>query len=353
LIDVIELVTLPAIEAAAGSIAGVAVRTPLLSIAGWPRLRLKPESLQPIGAFKIRGAVHAVACLPDAARQRGVITHSSGNHGQALAYAAARSSVPCVVVMPDAASPMKIEAVRALGAEVVLVPPAEREHTCAALAQERGLSVVPPYDHPDIIAGQGTVGLEIAAEGVDLAAVLVPVGGGGLASGVAAALAAKLPHVAVIGVEPELAADAAQSLQSGHVVSWPPEQTYRTVADGLRTNLSELTFAHLKEHLAGIATVTEDEIMASVATLARRARLVVEPSGAVAAAAWLHHGDDLQARFAIRDGTVAAVVSGGNIDPALLRQALAGARDSREPGDGQPATVMIQAAMNASSRHES
>jgi threonine dehydratase len=308
-----ELVELDEVRAAARSVAAVAVRTPLLPSPWSPELWLKPESLQPTGAFKLRGATHALAQLPPERRAAGVLTHSSGNHGQALAYAARAHRTRCVVVMPDVAAPHKIAATRALGAEVVLVPPAERVNRAAALAAERGLTVIPPYDHRDVIAGQGTVGLEIVEDReVDL--VLVPVGGGGLAAGVATAVKARQPAAQVIGVEPAVAADAQESLAAGELRPWPVELTYRTAADGLRTQLSELTLAHLLARLDGIVTVTEDEIFDTTRALLREARLVAEPSGAVATAAYRHRRDELPA------GRTVAVVSGGNLDPALLRQ---------------------------------
>src|ERR1700704_467840 len=195
------------IHAAAANIAGVAVRTPLLAPVAWPGLWLKPESLQPIGAFKVRGAVHAVANLPPDVRARGVVTHSSGNHGQALAFAAQRFGVACAVVMPDVAPKIKVDAVRALGAEVILVSAAERNARTEEIAASRGMVLIPPFDHADVIAGQGTIGLEIMADLPYVACVLVPVGGGGLASGVASAVKAIRPEVRVVAVEPELAAD--------------------------------------------------------------------------------------------------------------------------------------------------
>lgn len=324
-----DLVTTADLRAAAASIAGVAVRTPLLWSAALPGLWLKPENLQPMGAFKVRGAMHALSKRRPEDRAAGVVTHSSGNHGQAVALAARHFGVRCVVVMPDIASPPKIEAVRALGAEVELVPPAERESRMAELAAADGLAVVPPFDHPDVIAGQGTVGLEIvedieAGRVPEPAAVLVPVGGGGLASGVASALGLLRPSVPVIGVEPELASDAAESLAAGRLVRWPVERTYRTAADGLRTNLSDLTFAHLRARLRGIVTVTEDEILSTVVTLARSFHLVAEPSGAVASAAWLHGAEKLRAEYDLTDGPVIAVVSGGNIEPELFARLLSG-----------------------------
>jgi threonine dehydratase len=325
-----SLVTLDEVRAAARVIEGVAVRTSLLP---WTDgLWLKPESLQPVGAFKLRGALNAVANLPAPARAAGVITHSSGNHGRALAFAARRYGAPCVVVMPDVAPPVKVDAIRALGASVVLVPPAARLATTLALAEERGLAVVPPFDDPDVIAGQGTVGLEIVSDLPSVAAVLVPVGGGGLASGVATAVKALLPDVPVIGVEPALAADAAESLAVGRLVTWPVERTYRTAADGLRTHLSDLTFAHLQARLDGIVQVFEEEILGTVGALARTANLIAEPSGAVAPAGYLFRRDELRSRFGVADGPVVAVVSGGNLDPALLARLIAAPPLTPAPG---------------------
>jgi len=311
-----DLVTLDDIRAAAENIRGLAVRTPVLPWLAGDGLALKPECLQPTGAFKVRGARHAVACLPADRRAAGVITHSSGNHAQALAYAARAVGVRCVVVMPEVAPSVKIAGTRALGAEVVLVPPAERESRMAKLAAERGLSPIPPYDHRDVIAGQGTVGLEILEDVPDVDVVLVPVGGGGLASGVATAVKALRPSAAVVGVEPEFAADARDSLAAGSVVRWPVERAYQTIADALRTPLSELTLAHLSARLDGIVTVSDDEIRDTIGRLARSARLVAEPGGAAAVAAYLYHRAELPA------GRTVAVVSGGNLDPQLLRSLL-------------------------------
>jgi threonine dehydratase len=305
-----RMITIDDVRAAAKSVAGVALRTPLLPL--MPGFWLKPENLQPVGAFKVRGAMHALLSLPPDARAAGVITHSSGNHGQALAYAGRIVGAPVTVVMPDVAPAVKVEATRAHGAEIIFVSPAQREARTAQLAAERGLTVIPPYDHPDIIAGQGTVGLEIAEDLPDVDVVLVPVGGGGLASGVATAIKALVPGAVVIGVEPALAADAADSLAHGELRPWATEDRYRTMADGLRTSLSELTFAHLRERLDKIVTVSEEEILTTVSLLARTARIVAEPSGAVTTAAYLHHRDQLP------PGRTVAVVSGGNIDPALL-----------------------------------
>jgi len=311
-----DLVTLDQVRAAATDIADVAIRTPLLPGRWADQLLLKPENLQPVGSFKLRGATHAVARLTADQRARGVVTHSSGNHGQALAYAARAAAAPCTVVIPEGAPAVKIDQVRALGGEVVLVPAAQRLDTAERIAAEQGRTLIPPYDDRRIIAGQGTIGLEIVAELPDVEVVLVPVGGGGLAAGVATAVKALRPATSVIGVEPEFAADARASLAAGEVVVWEPERTRRTSADGLRTHLSALTFAHLRDRLDGIVTVTEDEITAAMGRLGREARLVVEPSGAVTVAAHLFRGDELPS------GRTVAVVTGGNVDPAVLAAAL-------------------------------
>ncbi|WP_446217834.1 threonine ammonia-lyase [Micromonospora sp. IBHARD004] len=312
-----DLVSLDDVRAAADDIAGTVVRTPLLPTPWDGELWLKPESLQPVGSFKLRGATHAVARLDPATRPRGVVTHSSGNHGQALAYAARAAGIPCTVVVPEGAPPVKVDRIRALGAEVVLVPPTRRLAEAERIAADTGAALVPPFDDRRIIAGQGTVGLEILADLPDVDVVLVPVGGGGLSSGVATAVKALRPSTAVIGVEPELAADARDSLAVGEVVVWEVERTYRSSADGLRTHLSELTLAHLRERLDGIVTVTEEEIRSAMGRLGREARLVVEPSGAVAVAARLFRRDELPS------GRTVAVVTGGNVDPAVLASALA------------------------------
>jgi threonine dehydratase len=309
------LATLDDITAAAERIRGTAVRTPLLPVPALAdRLWLKPESLQPTGAFKLRGALNAVGALDDEVRKRGVVTHSSGNHGLALAYAARAAGIHCCVVIPDSAPAVKIEAIRAVGAEIVLVPPPERLGEAERLARERGATLIPPFDHLDVIAGQGTVALEILADLPDVDAILVPVGGGGLVSGVGAAAKALKPGVRVIGVEPELAAETAESLHRGELVLWPTERTYRTIADGVRTNPSALTFAHIQAYVDDIVTVTEDQIRATVSVLAHQARLVAEPSGALSVAAYLHR------RPAMPSGTTVAVISGGNLEPDLLRE---------------------------------
>lgn len=308
-----DLVTLQDVQAAAGRIAGIAWRTPLMPFGEdfW----LKPENLQPIGAFKIRGAANAIGALSPSA----VITHSSGNHGRALAYAAARQGIPVTVVMPDTSPQVKIDAIAELGAEIVMVPPADRLMAAEKLAEEKGATLIPPFDHRDVIAGQGTIGLEILEDLPELPeadVIIVPVGGGGLISGIAAAVKALRPATRIIGVEPELAGEAKESLQRDRLITWPTEQTYRTVADGVRTAPSALTFAHMREYVDDIITVDDDEILKAVRVLALSAKLVVEPSGAIAVAAYLYR------RGFLPGGRTAAVISGGNVDPSLLRSCL-------------------------------
>jgi threonine dehydratase len=315
------LVTLDDIRAAADRLRGVAVRTPLVAF-GPPEARryLKAESLQPIGAFKLRGAYVAVASLSAEALARGVITYSSGNHAQGVARAARLLGAPAVVVMPSDAPAIKRERVTADGAEIVVVGTAsdERQQVAEEIAGQRGLAIIPPFDDDRIIAGQGTVGLEIVEDLPDVAIVLVPVGGGGLASGIATAITALRPGVRVIGVEPELAADARESLERGEIVAWPADFVSRTIADGTRTQaLGARTFAHLRAHLDSIVTVSEAEIAAAVRLAAERSRLVVEPSGALGIAAMAFHATELGLDRV--DGSVVAVVSGGNVDPERYR----------------------------------
>jgi threonine dehydratase len=221
--------------------------------------------------------------------------------------------------MPDDAAPVKVEATRALGAEVVLVPVAERASAAERLRRERGATLVPPFDDAAVIAGQGTVGLEIVEDLPEVATVLVPVSGGGLISGVAAAVKARRPRARVLAVEPELAADLAEGFAAGRRTRWKPEQTGRTMADGLRvTCVGELPWRHITALVDGVLTVTEQALLAAMRRLALGSRLVAEPSGAAATAAYLTRRDELP------DGPVVAVVSGGNVAPDLLARALAG-----------------------------
>ena len=281
-------------------------------------LYLKPENLQPIGAFKLRGAYNKIASLTDEERARGVITYSSGNHAQGVAYAARALGTKAVIVMPRNAPAIKREATAALGAEIVFVGPSgpERQIKAEELAAEHGYVIVPPYDDEKIIAGQGTAGLEILEDLPEVDLVLVPVGGGGLISGISTAIKLSKPNTKVIGVEPELAGDAQASLRAGEIVKFPAEQVLQTCADGLRAQyIGTMTFEHIRRYVDDIVTVSEDEIMRAARILAQNAKTVAEPSGAVATAAWLFHRDSLPP-----SNLTVAVISGGNIDPGLLQQ---------------------------------
>ncbi|MDL4777665.1 MULTISPECIES: threonine ammonia-lyase [Thermomonosporaceae] len=322
-----DLVSLAEIERAAERLEGVAVRTPLIPFprAGarrgdGPELLVKPESLQPVGAFKLRGAYATIAGLPEDERRRGVVTHSSGNHAQAVAYTARALGVRAVLVVPHTTPGVKVEACIALGAEIVYVEPTmeARTGTAEQLAAAHGFTLVPPFDDARVIAGQGTVGLEIVRDRPDAGVVLVPVSGGGLIAGVAAAVKAVRPEIKVIGVEPELAADARDSHRAGRPVAWEPEETGRTIADALRAQrVGDLTFAHIRELVDGFVAVSEEEIRLAMRRLAREARLVAEPGGAVATAAYLFHRDELPVAR-----THVSVLSGGNVDPALFLDVL-------------------------------
>jgi threonine dehydratase len=315
----VQLVTLDDIKAAADRIRDVAVRTPLVP-AGWADperpLWIKPESLQPIGAFKLRGAFNALARLDEPVRARGVVAYSSGNLAQAVAFAAAAYGVPAHIVMPEETPAIKVEATRGYGAEVITCGPGQREAVAAEVVERTGAVLIPPFDHPDVIAGQGTIGLEIAADLPDVRNVVVPVSGGGLASGIGTAIRALCPEARVYGVEPELAGDTAEGLALGHRVDWPVDDRNRTIADGLRSQPSELTFTHLQRVLDDLVTVTEDEIRDAVRALAFRSHLVAEPSGATALAAYL--------KGATGPGRTVVLVSGGNVNREMLVEILAG-----------------------------
>jgi threonine dehydratase len=318
------MVRLEEVRTAQERLRGVAARTPLIPCPHQQqerRLYFKPESLQPMGAFKLRGAYNKISSLSDEEKRRGVITYSSGNHAQGVAYAARALGVRSVVVMPRTAPQRKIDSTRVLGAEIVLVGPSslERFERAEALAAERGYVIVPPYDDPKIIAGQGTIGLEILEDLPEVGTVLVPIGGGGLISGIGVALKESRPGIRVIGVEPELAADAQASLHEGRIVKLPAEQVAQTIADGLRAMwVGDLTFPHIQRYVDEILTVSEAEILEAMRLMALNARLVAEPSGAVTFAAFLFRGEQLPARR-----ETVAVISGGNVDPALLAKVLA------------------------------
>jgi threonine dehydratase len=294
-------------------------------------LLVKPESLQPTGAFKLRGAYNAISALladgERGIRPAGVVAHSSGNHGFAVAYAAALLGIPAAIVVPENAPKIKTDAIERAGAELIRVQPTLAARVAAAdgIAAGRGYAQVPPFDDRRVIAGQGTIGLEIAEDldGQD-ATILVPVSGGGLISGIAVAVKALMPGARVIGVEPELAADARESLYVGIRVAWTAAQTARTKADALRVEqVGELTFAHMRALVDDIVTVTEAELVAAVRGLAVGARLVAEPGGAAAvAAALFRSADELGLTSQDISKPLVAVLSGGNIDPTLLAEVL-------------------------------
>ncbi len=318
------LVTLADLRTARRRIAGVAIRTPLIPLHApgvHGEVWLKHEGAQPIGSFKLRGAYNKIAQLTEAERGRGVITYSSGNHAQGVAYAARAVGTKAVIVMPATAPEVKRQATAALGAEIVLIETASsavRKARAEALEAEHGYVMIPPYDDPAIIAGQGTCGLEILEGLPDVDLVLAPVSGGGLLSGISAAIKHQRPEVRVVGVEPDLAADAQESFATGRLATWPAELTTRTIADGLRTqSLGLLNFEHIRVFVDTIVTVTEDEIRAAAGAIHRLCGLIAEPSGAVATAALLFHQPAmLPYRKAV------AVVSGSNVEPAMLQAIL-------------------------------
>jgi threo-3-hydroxy-L-aspartate ammonia-lyase len=322
-----ELVTIELTRAAARRLGGVVLRTPLLPFGratGPAQVYVKPESLQATGSFKLRGAYNALASLPASVRARGVVAHSSGNHAQGIARAAALLGVRAVIFMPSTAPTVKIDRVRADGAEVVLVGPAseERARRAKELAEREGMVLIPSSDDAAVIAGQGTIGLEIVEQLAELSGngtpsdpapvtVLVPIGGGGVAAGVSSAVKALNPAAQVFGVEPALAADAKESLGAGRIVTWPSDDVGRTIADGMRLSaLGALPFRHLKRFLDDVVLVEDDEIRAAMARAAWETRLVLEPSGAATLAAALFHRDAFPS-----DRPIVCVLSGGNIDP--------------------------------------
>jgi threonine dehydratase len=312
-----RLTTTSDLHAAAARIKGTVARTPLLDVS-WTSTRagqtiwLKCENLQVTGSFKIRGAFNMIARIPEADRRRGVITYSSGNHAQAVAFAARAHETVAAVVMPENAPAVKVAGARRLGAEVVFegTTSSERRVRAERLAAERGLVMVPPFDHPDIVAGQGTVGLEILNDLPGVERVFVPVGGGGLLSGIAAAIKYARPAVEVVGVEPTGAAKMTASLRAGHPVTLG---SVSSVADGLLpVRPGDLTFAHVRQFVDRVVTVDDEAIASAVSWLFRCAKLVVEPSGAAATAA------ALASPVRPGDGPMVAVVSGGNVSSTMV-----------------------------------
>ena len=316
------LITLSDLHAAQSLLEGVIKHTRLIEFglcAEDPRiLLLKPENQQPIGAFKLRGAYNKIASLTEDERKRGVISYSSGNHAQGVAYAARALHTKAIIVMPNNAPQIKREATAKLGAEIVLVGSGsdERKSKAEELATLHGYVIVPPYNDEKIIAGQGTIGLEILEDLPEVEAVFSPVGGGGLISGVATAIKLVNRKVKVIGVEPELAADAQASLRSGKIVQFPAEQVSRTIADGLRTqSIGPINFEHIRRFVDDIITVSEDEIRQAMKYLSANPATIAEPSGAVATAGFIFHAAELP-----KTKVNVAIISGGNIEPVMHKE---------------------------------
>jgi len=305
--------TLDRIRAAAARLDGVAHRTPLLSSTTLDRrcaapVLLKAEPLQRSGSFKFRGAYNRLSLLGAAARDGGVVAFSSGNHGAAVALAARLLGIDAVIVVPADGSAAKLAAIEGYGAQLRRYDPAteSREEMAAQIARERSMTLIPPFDDYDVMAGQGTAGLELTEDLSDLKRVLLPVGGGGLEAGVATAVKGVLPHASVIGVEPARASDTCQSLRAGHRVSIAEPDT---IADGLRAREpGELTFAVNSRLLDDVVTVTEEAIVDAMRFCFARLKLVVEPSGAVALAAVL-------SEVVAASGRTAVILSGGNVAP--------------------------------------
>ncbi|SFJ75408.1 threo-3-hydroxy-L-aspartate ammonia-lyase [Thermoflavimicrobium dichotomicum] len=277
---------------------------------------LKCENFQRGGAFKFRGAYNTIMQLSEEEKRHGVVAYSSGNHAQAVALAARLCGTRAVICMPEDCPAVKLEATKGYGAEIVLYDrhAEDREEVAKKLAEERGLTIIPPYDHPSIIAGAGTAALELLEQVSDLDAVMTAVGGGGLISGTSLATHGKDPAIRIYGVEPDTADDARQSLKQGERVMIAPPAT---IADGLRSQvLGELTFPMVKEHVADILTVTDEEILAAVQFALLRLKIVIEPSGAVPLAAALFHKLPSQVK------RIGIIISGGNIDPQVLSEAL-------------------------------
>ena len=316
------MVTLQDIQQARSLLNKVAVRTPLVlcRLGDDRQIHVKPENLQPIGSFKLRGAYNKISSLTPEQRSRGVVAHSSGNHAQGVAFAARALGVKATIVMPRTAPRVKLDATRALGAEIVLVGPASENRIKKAeeLEKEHGLVPVPPYNDEKIIAGQGTIGLEILDDLSDVDLVLAPIGGGGLISGTATAIKESNPKAKVIGVEPEFAADAQASLRSGKIQSVSGEAAARTAADGLRSqSVGEINFEHIKKYVDDIVTVTEEDIRRAMHRLLFSARVLAEPSGAVTTAAAMFHAEELPPAKKI-----VAIVTGGNVEPQLFSDVL-------------------------------
>ncbi len=307
--------TIDDIRAAARRIAPHVHRTPVATSATLDRelgarVFFKCENLQKVGAFKARGAVNAVLALDEEAAAKGVIAHSSGNHGAALAYAAGIRGIPCTVVMPDDAPPIKIEAVKGYGARIVFCSRDERPEACDRIVEEEGSTLVHPFERPSIIAGQATAALELLEEVSDLDVVIAPVGGGGLLSGTAITVKSLRPEAVVLGAEPETMDDAYRSLATG--VRQPAVENPVSLADGLMTGLGQINFEVLRQRGVRVVTVSEEAIVQAGRFVLERMKLVVEPSAATVLAAMRRSAGELSGK------RVGAILSGGNTDFAWL-----------------------------------
>ncbi len=318
------MITLNDINAAQKRLNGVIIRTPLiqsLNCAPNRQLFFKPENLQTVGAFKLRGAYNKIVSLSEAQKKQGIIAFSSGNHAQGVAYAAQKLNIKATIVMPAIAPEIKIANTKAMGAEVVLLKSGGEEEWRAAaeaLATKHNYVMIPPFNDETIIAGQATVGMEIIEDLPEVGVVLVPIGGGGLISGIAAALKLSGKATKIIGVEPEIANDAQQSFRQGKIQKLPLSQTKQTIADGMRaTQIGDITFAHIQAFVDDIITVSEEEIRKSMRVMLFNNRLVSEPSGAVSTAAFLFKQASLP-----KHALTVAVISGGNISPDFLAELL-------------------------------
>ena len=314
--------TLATIRDAAARISAVAYKTPLIRLPLQEEVYAKAESLQRTNSFKFRGAYNFLASMTEADRKKGVVAPSSGNHAQGLACAAHLFGIPAVLAIPEGAPEIKVERTRAWGAEIVRCGGSTLERNAAAqqIVDERGYTFVPPFDHPWIIAGQGTSGLELANAMPDVANVLVCTGGGGLLAGISVAVKALCPEAQIIGVEPELAADASESFATGERVTWSAEKTTRTIADGVRTQqLGQHTFALIKEHVDGFITVSEAEIIEAARWYLHEAKVVVEPTGALTLAAYQKLFAKREPSLKLKPGKTVVLISGGNVAPEFLK----------------------------------
>ena len=314
-------VTLTEIRSAAHRIANAAIRTPLVKLPLKGEVYAKTENLQKTGSFKYRGAYNFLASLNPDERRLGVVAHSSGNHAQAVALAAKSFGVPATLVIPEGAPEIKIRKTIEHGAKVLRCKNSRADRTRVAkeVVEATGQVLIPPFEHPWVIAGQGTVGIEIVEDLPEVSNVIVCVGGGGLIAGISTAVKSICPEAKVIGVEPELAGAAAQSFETGSPVEWPAEDVTRTIADGVRTQrVGDLNFSIIQDHVDGFVTVTEEEILQATRWYALEAHVMVEPTGALALAGYRMLLREIYPNLTLNPGPTVLLISGGNIEPKLM-----------------------------------